>query len=272
MTDPILSSELEKGFSAGELESIINELFQESGRGGMKGKFVMVDGLDGSGKGVIVDALVEWAEAKQLKVLNVGKVGREQEFPISESVAYFDVLRTDEPTFYYVGKAIREELIRANGRNYSAWSVAQAFALDREILYRRLIIPALKQGKYIFQERGVVSSIVYQPLQERIPLSEILKLPGNKLALQYPPDLLIIPKVSAETAMKRLGPREKKDESIFETLSFQRKLAERYSSEWLKQLFEKQGTKIVYLDTEEPKTAEETRQETVRVWEEFLKV
>ena len=182
----------------------------------MKHKFVMVDGLDGSGKGTIVDGLAEWAERKGLKILDVRTYCRDKNtFPTYEEIEQSDVIVSAEPTFCYVGKAIREELVRASDRKYSALSLAHAFALDREILYRRVILPALKAGKYIFQERGVTSSIVYQPVQEHIQVSELLRFPGNRFALQNAPSLLIIAKVSPETVVKRLGLRQKKDNSIF---------------------------------------------------------
>lgn len=236
-----------------------------------RGKFVMVDGLDASGKGTIIKAFGEWAASKGMRVLYFNDFCKEfHRFPEFEEVEEYDVIVTDEPTHSYVGQAIREEMIRDNGRQYSAIAVAQAFALDREILYKRLIIPALKAGKIIFQERGVVSSVVYQPVHEKIPLSEIIHLSGNKLALQNSPDLLIILTVSADVVIHRLNERKKKDGSIYENLVFQKKLEERYSSEWLKQLFEQHGSKVLYLDTNPPKTIEETKQEAVAMWEDFL--
>src|SRR3989344_3024437 len=111
----------------------------------MKHRFVMVDGLDGSGKGTIVDGLAEWAEKKAMKILDIRSYCSEKnDFPSDAEINDAEVLISCEPTFCYVGKAIRDELVRANGRQYSAWSLAQAFSLDREILYRRVIIPAVK--------------------------------------------------------------------------------------------------------------------------------
>lgn len=237
----------------------------------MKNRFVMVDGLDGSGKGTIVDGLAEWAESKAMKTLDIRSYCSEKnDFPSEEELNDAEVIISCEPTFCYVGKAIRDELVRANGRQYSAWSLAQAFSLDREILYRRVIIPAIKAGKYVFQERGLTSSLVYQPVQEHIQLSELLKLPGNKLAIQNAPSLLLIAKVSPETVLKRLGLREKKDYSIFDNLSFQRKLHERYLSDWLRNLFEQHGSKVEYIDTDEPKSEADTKREAVGIIEKFF--
>src|SRR3989338_2432557 len=163
----------------------------------MKGRFVIVEGLDSSGKGTILKGIEEWAVSSGLKTFNLSEYSKEhKKLPEPEEIAGFDAVRSDEPTYSYAGQAIREEIINSSSnRAYSALSAAQAFALDREILYRKVIIPALKAGKHVFQERGVTSSIVYQPVQGSMQLSEVLKLPGNKLAMQNAPDLLIITQV-----------------------------------------------------------------------------
>jgi thymidylate kinase len=237
----------------------------------MKGKLVMVDGLDGSGKGVVVDALAEWSAESGKRILDLRKNCIEKnQFPQPEELDNYDVIISSEPSFCYIGKAIRDELVRADGRKYSAMSLAQAFALDREILYKRVLLPALQRGVNVFQERGVLSSLVYQPVQERIQLSELLRLPGNKLAVDNAPSLLMITTVSPETVMKRLGAREKKDNSIFDDISFQRKIDERYKSDWLRHLFENAGSKVVYLDTDEPKTVEETKAAALEIVKNFL--
>lgn len=237
----------------------------------MKGKLVMVDGLDGSGKGVVIDAIAEWCSESGKRVLDLREYCVEKNtFPQPEELHNYDIILSAEPSFCYIGKGIREELVKADGRKYSAMSLAHAFALDREILYKRVLLPALHLGINVFQERGVVSSLVYQPVQERIQLSELLKMPGNKLAVDNAPSMLMITTVSPETVVRRLGAREKKDNSIFDTLSFQRKIDERYRSEWLKRLFENSGSKVIYLDTDEPKTVDETKAAALEILKKFI--
>jgi thymidylate kinase len=241
----------------------------------MKGKLIMIDGLDGSGKGVAVNALKEHFEAQKKKVFDLNEYWKQHNnIPEAEELHDSDIIISSEPTFGMVGKVIREEIIKVNshGRIYSALSTAHAFALDREILYMKLIIPALKKGKIIVQERGVVTSLVYQPVQnEKIDLTTVMTLPGNKLALQYPPDLLIITKVNPAEVIKRIESREKKDQAIFENENFQQTIEGRYESDWLRRLFEQRGSKVVYLDTNPPLTAANTKENAVKIWEEFVK-
>ena len=231
----------------------------------------MVDGIDGSGKAAIIKSLAAWAENKKLKILDLKDYWKiKHTFPEPEEIAEYDVIISAEPTYSMVGQAIREEIVRENNRQYSAWTTAEAFSLDREILYRRVILPALEQGKIIFQERGVTTSIIYQPIQkEFLELEKILELPGNKLALEYRPDLIIIALVDPKEAVKRITERDKKDYSIFEKLPFLEKIAERFAAPWFRKLMEKHSSEFVYLKTD--KTVYDTIKETTDIWENFLK-
>lgn len=236
-----------------------------------KGVLVMVDGIDGSGKGVIVKALADWAESKKMKVLDLKNFWKTKHtFPEPEEISGYDVLISAEPTFSMVGQAIREEIVRENNRHYSAWTTAEAFSLDREIFYRRVIIPALAQGKIIFQERGVTTSLIYQPVQEEpLELEKIINLSGNKLALEYRPDLLIIALVDPKEAVRRLAGRDKKDNTIFEKLPFLEKISGRYAAPWFRELMESRGSEFVYLKTD--KTVYDTMKEAVNIWKNYLK-
>jgi len=231
----------------------------------------MTDGIDGSGKGTIIKALSDWALAKRMKVFDLKNYWKTKHtFPEPEEIKNYDVIISGEPTFSMVGQAIREEIVRDNNRSYSAWTTAQAFSLDREILYRRVIIPALEQGKIIFQERGVTTSMIYQPVQkEPLELEKILELSGNQLSLQYRPDLLIITLVDPKEAVRRLAERDKKDNTIFEKLPFLEKLSERFAAPWFREFMEKQGSEFVYLKTD--KTVYDTMEESIKIWEKFYK-
>ena len=233
----------------------------------------MVDGPDGAGKGTAVDAVREHCEKQGKKVFDLREYWKEtNKIPEAEELAEYEVIISSEPTHSGIGKVLREEIIAKGERKYSGTSTAYAFSLDREVLYKKLLLPLLKAGKHVIQERGVITSIVYQPVQlEKISLREIINMPGNRLCLKNAPNLLIIAKAEPETVMKRIRFREKNDNAIFEELFFQRKIITRYESEWLKKLFEQQGSKVMFLDTNEPSTKEDTQRKAVEIWEESLK-
>jgi len=237
-----------------------------------KGKLVIIDGIDGSGKGTLAQALAlnEWRKDSQKRILDL-KLYSEQihSLPKPGELKNYDIIISFEPTFSLIGKAIREEIIRNNDREYSALATAQAYAMDRYILYKRVIIPALEQGKNIFQERGVTTTICYQPIQkEQLPLEKVMELEGNQLTLKNRPDLLILTKINPKTAISRLRTRVgKQDAAIFEKLDFLTKAQTRYESSWYRKLFEKKGSKVVYIDTN--KSKEQSIKDIINIWEDF---
>jgi len=237
-----------------------------------KGFFVIIDGLDGSGKSLIVNGLAEHFKSQGKKVFELKEFWKTAHtLPEPEELYEYDVIISAEPTYSLVGCAIREEIIKNNQRQYSALATATAFSLDRLVLYKRIMIPLLEKGKTIIQDRSVTTSIAYQPIQaEPLSLAKVLGLEGNRLALEHRPDLLIIADVKADVCIERLGKRDdKKDNVIFENLAFQKKAYKRFKSKWFKKLFEEQGSKVVYLDASKPK--EEVVSAAIKLFEEFSK-
>lgn len=214
---------------------------------------IMIDGIDSSGKSTIVAAWKEYLAAQGNALFDLKdywkKNGRHPEF--SELKAY-DFIFSAEPTHVGIGKVIREELIK-NGTSYPGKAIAEAYSLDRLILYHKLIIPALAEGKCVIQDRGVSTSLCYQPLTDAsITPAWLAALPGNALALEHRPDHLILLTVDAERAMKRLAARyEKQDNAIFEKLDFQKKAAEIFASPEFRQLFAAHGTEVHYLPVDQ---------------------
>ncbi|MBU1198547.1 MAG: deoxynucleoside kinase [Nanoarchaeota archaeon] len=226
-----------------------------------KGKFIIIDGPDCSGKGILFDGLQKYALEKGKKIFDLEEYTKKHEFfPEPEELFEYDIIFSSEPTYVGIGKVLREEIIKHNSRHYSAFDTALFYSLDRMILYRRLIIPLLEKGKLIIQGRGITSSVAYQPIQaEPLELDIVLGFEGNNLAIQHAPDLLVILDAKPEFVMDRMKKRKKQDQSIFDKYEFQKNLYERYMSDWFKKLFEEHGSKVVYLDmnrTEEQEIAD----------------
>ncbi len=214
--------------------------------------FIMFDGLDGSGKSTLVGAFRETFEEQGLRIFDLAAWSREHNrLPLPEDCGSAEVVLSAEPTKAWLGAAIREELIR-QGTNYPDLTITEAFALDRLILYQRLLIPLRAAGKMIVQDRGVSSSIAYQPLRG-VTLKTVLSFPGNQLALAQAPDLLVIARCPVEKALVRLAGRiNKKDNVIFEQKAFLQKLAQRYESPGFRRLWKEHCTRLQYLDTDLP--------------------
>ena len=203
----------------------------------LRGKFIVIDGLDGIGKSVVLDSIVDYLRKdKGQRVLDLheywNEYGFHPDFNNPEfngqankyyiSLDDYDVIYSSEPTHVGIGKVIRQEVIAQNGRFYHANLTAECYSTDRLILYKRVILPALNAGKTVIQSRSVSTSIVYQPIQsdlqkeDSLSIKEVLNLQGNKLALDNAPNLLIIPTIKDVSILfERLAGRAKDDNCNF---------------------------------------------------------
>ena len=224
----------------------------------------MIDGIAGSGKSTVLRAVQAWAEEQQHRIFRLSD-WTDVEPPRFDQIPDFDIYFTYEPTRTWIGRAIRYELSRDDAP-YSGESLAHAFALDREIMYRRLIIPALEAGKIIIQDRGVCTSFVYQPIMKRsVSLKTIQALPGNQLAMEHTPDVLVLTRLNAEAAHERIRERDDESKGVFAHLPFLKKLEERFQEPWLRDMFEGRGTKLYELDTSgDLKTSQELAQTLIK--------
>ncbi|MDP3734114.1 MAG: hypothetical protein Q8R37_02705 [Nanoarchaeota archaeon] len=221
-----------------------------------RGRFVVVDGLDGIGKGVFVNTLRDEAEARGKRVLDVVNFWQQfNDHPSpAEIIGNYDAILTAEPTFVGVGKYIREELVSQKGKGYSPQILSEAYALDRWILYETLLLPVLNAGIDVYQSRTYATGLVYQRqmmLDRGQPFrpADILNVPGNAFCHRHPIDFLIIPTLSdPQQLISRLRNREKDDNCIFENLDFLTKVRKHYESDELRDIFEKNGTTVLYMD------------------------
>jgi dTMP kinase len=222
-----------------------------------QGFYVVIEGIDGVGKGTVIESIIEYLRSLDKKIYDT------EEFEVDQKVSLTfedvrdmknDVLITHEPTRAGIGWSIRKELCANNARAYSIAQTAQAFSIDRDILLKRLVLPALKEGLTIIQSRNVCSSLAYQREDAKdqinpLILPEILKLEGNKFALENAPNLLIISVLKdAEETIRRLKVREKQDNVVYDTLDFQSRISNHYQGNEIREIFQSNGTKVEYLD------------------------
>lgn len=213
--------------------------------------FIMIDGIDGSCKSTVIDTWKDYLIKEGNGIFDLKKYWKENKcYPEYKELRAYEFIFSGEPTYTGMGALIREELIR-NGTDYPLQAVAQAFSLDRLILYKKIIIPALKDDKCIIQDRGVTTSLCYQVLSG-LSLEEVAKMPGNALALEYPPNHLVLMQLGAQEAIRRLQERStKQDDVMFEKIDFQRRAAEIFDSPEYQQMFTVGGTQIHRLSAED---------------------
>jgi thymidylate kinase len=221
------------------------------------GLHIVIEGIDGSGKSTVSKACETWANEKGTKFFNVIEFAeREHRLPNVEDVGDASGLLAAEPTFCWTGRAIRDEIIaKREGEEmprYDGWETAHAFATDRLVQFRKLIIPFLQDHpeRIVIQDRSLASTLAYQPLQDnRLSTERLLELPGNAQTLAFYPTLLVLIRTEAAAAMARLDARtEKQDGVIFEEADFQKRLVQRFLSDDVLGPFERAGSKIGAVD------------------------
>jgi len=140
----------------------------------MKGKFIVFEGIDGSGK------------TTQLKLL-----GEKLAAPV------FPVLYTREPGGTRVGELVRDLLLNPQYGELVPRAEALLYAAARAQHVEEIILPALEQGKVVLCDRYIDSSLAYQGFGRGLDLSQLEQInqaataglvPDRVLLLDFCPD------------------------------------------------------------------------------------
>lgn len=142
-----------------------------------KGLFIVIEGIDGTGKSTQVKRLGEW----------YASLGR-------------DVLLSREPTDGPWGRKLRES---ASTGRLSPQEELDCFLKDRRQHVEKKIRPALEAGKVVILDRYYFSTMAYQGARGFDP-AEIRRM--NE-AFAPRPDLLLILDLEVEAAHERIGHR-----------------------------------------------------------------
>jgi dTMP kinase len=159
-----------------------------------RGAFIVIEGLDGSGK------------TTQAKLLTA-KLSR------SHNAVY-----TAEPSRGKIGAFIRDRCLYGEKR-LSTTVEALLFAADRIEHVENEIKPAIANGRLVVCDRYVYSSLAYQGSAD-LSVEWIAEI--NKYALK--PDFAVFIDVAPEKVLQRLNRRK----SVMENLETQRKVREIY--------------------------------------------
>ena len=141
------------------------------------GLFIVIEGIDGTGKSTQAKLLGDWFISQ----------GRE-------------VVLSREPTAGPWGKKVRESA--ATGR-LSPEEELQYFLNDRRQHVEELIAPSLAAGKVVILDRYYFSTMAYQGARGFDPLE--IRRKNEEFAPV--PDLLLIMDLDVDTALERIGTR-----------------------------------------------------------------
>jgi len=147
----------------------------------MKGKFIVFEGIDGSGKTTQLNLLAE----------DLRKRG-------------FTVLDTREPGGTRVGEAIREILLNPAYSELAPRAEALLYAAARAQHVVQVILPALNKGEIVLCDRFIDSSLTYQGFGRGIGVN-LLKRINEPATDGLVPDLTIILDSGIENGMDRIN-------------------------------------------------------------------
>lgn len=143
-----------------------------------------------------------------------------------ESLGY-PVVHTREPGGTTIGLQIRKLLLDPETVGMGQLSEVFLFMADRAQHTIEVIVPALEAGKVVIQDRGYLSTLVYQCRVKGVPLNIITMLNSYAMA-GVVPDLSIVFDVDAHTGLSRNRTAAKFDRFEAESLTFREEVRRGY--------------------------------------------
>ncbi|RUM91940.1 MAG: dTMP kinase [Thermodesulfatator sp.] len=165
------------------------------------GLFVVVEGIDGTGKSTLVSNLYK----------NLRKHG-------------IDVLITFEPTHGRWGKKLRQSF--TGNTRLSPEEELSLFIKDRKEHLEDTVFPALEAGRVVICDRYYFSTIAYQGARGLD--QKMIRRKNSSFALR--PDVCFILELPPEEAVKRITQGRAEKTNNFEGLEYLKKVAEIFSS------------------------------------------
>jgi len=154
-------------------------------------KFIVIEGLDGSGKSTVTKLLIEYFNSKWLPTVT-----------------------TCEPTTENPIGDLIQNILSGEVKNIANETLALLFAADRHHHLTNEIIPALAHS-HVICDRYYLSSMAYQGID---PASLERVIAYNQVAMDiHKPDIIFFLNVSPGECIRRVKARGK-EVSIFETL------------------------------------------------------
>lgn len=199
----------------------------------LKGKFIVFEGLDATGKSTQVKRLSELLQREGLTVVT-----------------------TREPGGTPLGEAIRRILLDNENHTLSSLSELLLFVASRHQLTKEVIRPALEAEKTVVSSRYMMSSLAYQGYGRGIDLDLIQQL-NAAATTGLRPDFLFLIDVTPAVAINRMTTFGKKggrrDRIEAEDIAFY----ERVQKGYLEAACEETGVYIIDGELTEEKIAEQ---------------
>lgn len=148
----------------------------------LKGRFVVFDGPDGSGKSTQFRRFARFCREQGLKVCEVREPGGTE-----------------------VGEQIRRILLDPLNSQMSLRCEMMLYMASRAQLIEQIIKPAREEGKLILADRFISSTLAYQGTAGGMSEEEIVQVGRVALSGNWP-DLVVVFDVDEKVAARRLNP------------------------------------------------------------------
>jgi dTMP kinase len=173
----------------------------------LKGKFITLEGIDGSGKSTQIGLLAEALRGRG-----------------------YDVVTTCEPGGTPLGQALRRAFLETT-ETVEPMAELLAFAADRAQHVEHVIRPSLAAGKIVISDRYADATFAYQGAGRGFPedkVNQVIKLVTDGLK----PDLTLFFDITVEIAIERMAGRDeshtKRNRMDDETAEFYSRVREAY--------------------------------------------
>lgn len=172
----------------------------------MKGKFISLEGGEGSGKSTALNKIEAWLIAKNIPYVMTREPGGT---PLAEQIRELVLSKRDE-TVDVMAELLLVFAARAQHMN-------------------QVIVPALETGKWVISDRFIDSSYVYQGYGRGIDSAFLDTLTQN-VVKAYLPDATLLLDVPVAVGLERVAARKQADRLDGETLAFHESVREGFLS------------------------------------------
>lgn len=188
--------------STSEIEKLVSSFVGKVKSMPKHGLFIVLEGLDGSGKGEITKRLAGY---------------------LFDRDKFTHVALTREPGKSDYSRQIRKVLLEEQDFSSKANMLTTLFVKDRQHHLSNLVMQAMAYGCIVLSDRYKHSTLAYQQTQG-IPLDLLIKHHEGMLV----PDLTLILDVPAEVAIERIAKDTGRAKEMFDQLLFQDRLRHNY--------------------------------------------
>ena len=171
-----------------------------------KGKFIVFEGGDGSGKSTILDMVYDYLIENNI-----------------------ECIKTREPGGIKISEDIREIILDTKNTKMDSRTEALLYAAARRQHLVEKVIPKIDKGAIVLCDRFIYSSLAYQGYARNIGIDEIYQI--NKFAVgEYMPDLSILFDIEPSTGLDRIKKNSSREVNRLdkERVEFHNKVREGY--------------------------------------------